>query len=124
MSFFGAKPNLITCIAEIFLSEGLEDRLLSALEIRHGMGRIKARKIFSSKYIQFHNNGTWHMWHIGTVSETHPEGCLFEPRHDLFRNTIFVSCGITNNTNCLSFIALTFMNVASGEDWDPRRHQT
>jgi hypothetical protein len=51
---FGAKPNLIQCFAEIFFSEGLEDRLLSALEIGNGVGRIKARKIFSSKYIQFH----------------------------------------------------------------------
>jgi hypothetical protein len=50
---------------------------------------------------------TWHVWHIGEVSETHPEGCWFEPRHDLFRNSIFVSCAITNNTNCVSFIALT-----------------
>ncbi len=49
----------------------------------------------------------WHMWHIGKVSEIHPEGCRFDPRHDLFRNTIFVSCAITNNTNCVSFIALT-----------------
>jgi hypothetical protein len=48
-----SKPNLITCAAEIFLSEGLEDRLLSALEIGNGVGRIKAIKIFSSKYIVF-----------------------------------------------------------------------
>jgi hypothetical protein len=38
---FGAKPNLITCVAEIFLSEGLEDGLLSALETGNGVGRIK-----------------------------------------------------------------------------------
>jgi hypothetical protein len=30
---FGANPNLMKCFAEIFLSEGLKDRLLSALEI-------------------------------------------------------------------------------------------
>jgi hypothetical protein len=47
------------------------------------------------------------MWHIGKESETHLEGCRFEPRHVLFRNTTFVSCAITNNTNCVSFIALT-----------------
>ncbi len=35
-----------------FLSEGLEDRLLSALEIGNGVGRLKARKIFSSKLTQ------------------------------------------------------------------------
>jgi hypothetical protein len=93
-----SKPNLITCAAEIFLSEGLEDRLLSALEIGNGVGRIKARKIFSSKYIQFHTISTRHMWHIGRVSETHPESCRFEPRHDLCRNTIFVSCGIRLTT--------------------------
>ncbi len=29
------------------MSEGLEDRLLSALEIGNGVGRIKARKIFT-----------------------------------------------------------------------------
>ncbi len=52
-------------------------------------------------------NYTWRMWHIGKVTETHLEGCRFVPRHDLFRNTIFVSCAITNNTNCVSFIALT-----------------
>jgi hypothetical protein len=33
----------------IVLSEGLEDRLLPALEIGNGMRRIKARKIFSSE---------------------------------------------------------------------------
>jgi hypothetical protein len=70
-----SKPNLIACAAETFLSEGLEDRLLSAPEIGNGVGRIKTRKIFSSKYIQFH--------------------CMFEPRHDLFRNTIFVSSRLT-----------------------------
>jgi hypothetical protein len=33
---FGAKPNLIQCFVEIFFSEGLEDRLLSALEMALG----------------------------------------------------------------------------------------
>ncbi len=27
----------------------------------------------------------WHMWYSGRVSETHPEGCKFEPRHQLFK---------------------------------------
>ncbi len=36
-----------------------------------------------------------------------PKGCRFVPRHDRFRNTIFVSYAITNNTNCVPFIALT-----------------
>jgi hypothetical protein len=59
-----SKPNLKK---KKFLSEGLEDRLLSALEIKgNGVGRIKARKIFSSKYIQFQIICTWH---IGTVVE-------------------------------------------------------
>jgi hypothetical protein len=89
-----SKPNLIACTAEIFLSEGLEDRLLSAPEIGNGVGRIKARKIFSSKYIQFHNLCIRHMWHSGRVSENHPEGCLFEPRHDLFSK----SCSIRLTT--------------------------
>ncbi len=48
------------------------------------------------------------MWHTGRVSETHPEDCRFELRHDLFKNSIFVSCGIRLTTQivCL-FISLT-----------------
>jgi hypothetical protein len=65
---------------------------------RKWLGRIKARKIFSSKYIQFQLNCKRHMWHSGRVSETHPEDCKFEPRHDLFSNTVFVSCGIRLTT--------------------------
>ncbi len=57
----------------ISLSEGFEDRFLSALEIGNGVRRIKARKIFGSKYIQFHSICIRHMWHIGRVSETHPK---------------------------------------------------
>ncbi len=49
------------------------------------------------------------MWHIGRAAETYPEGCRFVPRHDLYRNTIFVSCGIRLTTQIVSFISLTVM---------------
>ncbi len=47
------------------------------------------------------------MFAFALINITHPKGCRFEPRRDLIRITIFVSCAITNNTNCVSFIALT-----------------
>ena len=48
------------------------------------------------------------MWHIGRASVTRSEGCWFEPRYDLFGNTIFVSLlHQINNTNCVSFVSLT-----------------
>jgi hypothetical protein len=98
----GAKPNLITCVVEIFLSEGLEDRLLSALEIGNGVWRIKDRKIFSSKYMDS-VQGIY-----GTLVEYQrltPKGCKFEPKHDLFRNTIFVSCGIRLTTQIVCLLS-------------------
>jgi hypothetical protein len=71
------------------------------------VGRIKARKIFNSKYIQFHNITTRHMWHIGRVSETCSEGCRSSPGMICYKYYFCILRHQINNTNNVTFISFT-----------------